>query len=69
MPPAGPGLGLEFDETEARKRPSRDTRLPQRYWPDGSVGDYWERSSSSALAAASIDCSRQPGAKGDCCSW
>ena len=23
-PPAGPGLGLDFDETEARKRPSRD---------------------------------------------
>jgi len=38
--PTGPGLGLEFDEAEARKRPSRDTRLPQRYWPDGSVGDY-----------------------------
>ena len=29
-----------FDEEEARKRPSRDARLPQRYWPDGSVGDY-----------------------------
>lgn len=39
-PPTGPGLGLDFDETEARKRPSRDARLPQRYWPDGSVGDY-----------------------------
>jgi L-alanine-DL-glutamate epimerase-like enolase superfamily enzyme len=39
-PPAGPGLGLELDEAEARKRPSRDARLPQRYWPDGSVGDY-----------------------------
>jgi hypothetical protein len=39
-PPAGPGLGLELDETEARKRPSRDAGLPQRYWPDGSVGDY-----------------------------
>jgi L-alanine-DL-glutamate epimerase-like enolase superfamily enzyme len=39
-PPAGPGLGLELDETESRKRPSRDARLPQRYWPDGSVGDY-----------------------------
>ena len=39
-PPPGPGLGLELDEAEARKRPSRDVRLPQRYWPDGSVGDY-----------------------------
>ena len=39
-PPSGPGLGLELDEAEARKRPSRDARLPQRYWPDGSVGDY-----------------------------
>ena len=39
-PPGGPGLGLELDEAEARKRPSRDARLPQRYWPDGSVGDY-----------------------------
>jgi L-alanine-DL-glutamate epimerase-like enolase superfamily enzyme len=39
-PPTGPGLGLDLDETEARKRPSRDARLPQRYWPDGSVGDY-----------------------------
>ncbi|HEX4931490.1 MAG TPA: mandelate racemase/muconate lactonizing enzyme family protein [Gaiellaceae bacterium] len=38
--PTGPGLGLDFDEAEARKRPSRDARLPQRYWPDGSVGDY-----------------------------
>ena len=40
LPPSGHGLGLEFDETEARKRPSRDAGLPQRYWPDGSVGDY-----------------------------
>ena len=40
VPPDGPGLGLEFDEAEARKRPSRDARLPQRYWPDGSVADY-----------------------------
>ena len=39
-PPDGPGLGLELDEAEARKRPSRDAGLPQRYWPDGSVGDY-----------------------------
>lgn len=38
--PDGPGLGLEFDEAEARKRPSRDAELPHRYWPDGSVGDY-----------------------------
>lgn len=38
--PTGPGLGLEFDETEARKRPSRDAELPHRYWPDGAVGDY-----------------------------
>ncbi|MFN8511120.1 MAG: mandelate racemase/muconate lactonizing enzyme family protein [Chloroflexia bacterium] len=38
--PEGPGLGLEFDEAEARKRPSRDAELPHRYWPDGSVGDY-----------------------------
>lgn len=35
-----PGFGLEFDEEEARKRPSRDARLPQRYWPDGGVADY-----------------------------
>ena len=35
-----PGLGLEFDEAEARKRPSRDHELPHRYWPDRSVGDY-----------------------------
>lgn len=39
-PPAGPGFGLEFDEPEARKRPSRDAELPHRYWPDRSVGDY-----------------------------
>lgn len=39
-PPAGPGFGLEFDEAEARKRPSRDAELPHRYWPDKSVGDY-----------------------------
>jgi L-alanine-DL-glutamate epimerase-like enolase superfamily enzyme len=38
--PTGPGLGLEFDEEEARKRPSRDAELPHRYWPDGSVGQY-----------------------------
>lgn len=40
QPPTGPGFGLEFDETEARKRPSRDAELPHRYWPDRSVGDY-----------------------------
>jgi galactonate dehydratase len=40
VPPSGPGLGLEFDEAEARKRPSRDARLPTRYWPDGGVADY-----------------------------
>ena len=39
-PSPDPGLGLDFDEPEARKRPSRDAPLPQRYWPDGSVGDY-----------------------------
>jgi len=39
-PLRGPGLGLEFDESEARKRPSRDFELPHRYWPDGAVGDY-----------------------------
>lgn len=39
-PSAGPGLGLELDEAEARRRPSRDAELPHRYWPDGSVGDY-----------------------------
>ena len=39
-PPTGPGLGLEFDEAEARKRPSRDARLPQRYRADGSHADY-----------------------------
>ncbi len=38
--PTGPGLGLEFDEQEARRRPARDAELPHRYWPDGSVGDY-----------------------------
>ena len=36
----GPGFGLAFDEAEARKRPSRDARLPQRYWPDGAHADY-----------------------------
>jgi mannonate dehydratase len=39
-PTRGPGLGLEFDEAEARKRPSRDAELPHRYWPDGAVADY-----------------------------
>ncbi len=38
--PEGPGLGLEFDEAAARKRLSRDTELPHRYWPDGAVADY-----------------------------
>ena len=38
--PTGPGLGLELDEAEARRRPSRDARLPQRYWPDGGIADY-----------------------------
>jgi L-alanine-DL-glutamate epimerase-like enolase superfamily enzyme len=38
--PEGPGLGLEFDEAEARRRPSRDAELPHRYWPDGSLADY-----------------------------
>ena len=35
-----PGLGLEFDEAEARRRPSRDAALPPRSWPDGGVADY-----------------------------
>jgi len=39
-PLRGPGLGLVFDEDAARQRPSRDTELPHRYWPDGSVADY-----------------------------
>ena len=39
-PPAGPGLGLELDEAEARRRPSRDAALPSRSWPDGGVADY-----------------------------
>jgi mannonate dehydratase len=40
LPPDGPGLGLELDEAEARRRPSRDAPLPSRSWPDGGVGDY-----------------------------
>ena len=39
-PPTGPGLGLELDEDEARRRPSRDAPLPRRTWPDGSIGDF-----------------------------
>lgn len=39
-PPTGPGLGLELDEAEARRRPSRDAPLPRRTWPDGSIGDF-----------------------------
>lgn len=38
--PTGPGLGLELDEAEARRRPSRDAALPSRSWPDGGVADY-----------------------------
>jgi len=40
VPPSGPGLGLELDEEEARRRPSRDAELPHRHWPDGGVADY-----------------------------
>ena len=39
-PADAPGLGLEFDESRARERISRDAPLPQRYWSDGSVADY-----------------------------
>ncbi len=38
--PEGLGLGLEFNEAEARKLHSNDGELPHRYWPDGAVGDY-----------------------------
>jgi L-alanine-DL-glutamate epimerase-like enolase superfamily enzyme len=38
--PDGPGLGLELDVAEARRRPSRDAPLPSRTWPDGGVADY-----------------------------
>jgi hypothetical protein len=38
--PNGPGLGVELDEAEARRRPSRDAPLPSRFWPDGGVADY-----------------------------
>ncbi len=40
VPNTGPGLGLELDEAEARRRPSRDAELPHRYWPDGGSADY-----------------------------
>lgn len=40
VPSDGPGLGLELDEAEARRRPSRDAALPSRRWPDGGVADY-----------------------------
>ncbi len=40
VPPDGPGLGLELDEAEARRRPSRDAPLPSRRWPDGGVADF-----------------------------
>ena len=39
-PPDGPGPRPRARRGGGRKRPSRDARLPQRYWPDGSVGDY-----------------------------
>jgi galactonate dehydratase len=39
-PPQGPGLGLELDEAEARRRPSRDAPLPERTLRDGGAGDY-----------------------------
>lgn len=38
--PTGPGLGLELDEAEARRRPSRDAPLPSRRYTDGGVADY-----------------------------
>ena len=38
--PEGAGLGLEFNEAEARAHLSLDSELPHRYWPDGAVADY-----------------------------
>jgi mannonate dehydratase len=38
--PDGPGLGLEFNADEARKRACNDAELPHRYWPDGALADF-----------------------------
>lgn len=38
--PEGHGLGIEFNEAEARKRASRDAELPHRYRADGSLAFY-----------------------------
>ena len=70
-PPAGPGLGLDFDEAEARKRTvagraAAAALLARRQRRRLLM---LTRSSSSVDAATSIVCSRQPGANGDCCSW
>ena len=50
-----------------RRRRLLTGRVPHA--PGGAPTSWAERTSPSAAAAASIDCSRQPGAYGDCCSW
>ena len=79
-----PGLGLEIDEAEVRRRPSRDApkclARPGRTAASPTIDrsrpscSRWSSNflgigTSPATVAASIDCSRQPGAYGDCCSW
>ena len=41
MLPPGPGLGIDIDEQEAKKRPARPFARTRGTleWPDGSVGD------------------------------
>ncbi len=56
-------LGLEDVD------PARARRLQLAVEIAEDADAHYGRSSSSASAAASIVCSRQPGAKGDCCSW
>ena len=68
-PPAGPGLGLELDEAEARRRPSRDAPLPSRSLARRRRRRLLRRKAASTSPASSIACSRHPGAYGDCCSW
>ena len=40
LPPARPGLGVEFDREAARDRPFRMTELPHLLRQDGSVSNW-----------------------------
>ena len=75
MPPAGPRASASSSTRRRRAGARRGTpSLPAALTGPTAASGTTDRAqgampASVPAAAASIDCSRQPGAYGDCCSW